>query len=84
MQHSFGLSFRGYPSVPHDPYAMEIVQIQRPLHRVLEVTGRSIDEVVNCPIAKRQVLGYYKLHLEIRRCSEITDLERQWNEHGLL
>jgi len=29
--------------------------------------------------AKRQVLGYFKLHKWVERESEIGDLERQWN-----
>lgn len=48
-------------------------------HRVLGFTGKTIDDIVNCPIAKRTVLGYFKLHRFVERSSEITDLERQWN-----
>jgi hypothetical protein len=55
------------------------VQVQRPLRRVLEFTGKTIDDVVNDPIARRQVLGYYKLHKWVQRESDIFDLERQWN-----
>ena len=57
----------------------ELVMIQRPLHRVLAFTGRSIDDVINCPIARREVLGYYKLHRWVQRNSEISELEQQWN-----
>ena len=55
---------------------------QRALHRVLNFTGRTIDDVVNNPIVKNEVLGYYKLHKFINRRSEVRDLERQWNSIG--
>jgi hypothetical protein len=58
---------------------VEQVLTQRPLHRVLAFTGRSIDDVVNSPIAKNQVRGFYKLYRQVERQGEITDLERQWN-----
>jgi hypothetical protein len=57
----------------------EFLLIQRPLQRILAFTRRSIDEVVNDPIAKREVLGYYKLHKQIQRGIETRELERQWN-----
>lgn len=72
-------------SVPRrfgQPPPIEQVQLQRPLARVLAFTRRSIDDVVNCPIAKREVLGYYKLHRWVQRESDIGDLERQWNPLG--
>ena len=53
--------------------------VQRPLTRVLAFIGRTIDDVVNDPIVKNQVYGYYKLHRRIERSNEIRDLERQWN-----
>ena len=62
--------------------ATEHVVIRRPLHRVLAFTGRSIDDVVNSPIVKNQVLGYYKLHKWVERESEISDLEKAWNPLG--
>jgi hypothetical protein len=52
---------------------------QRPLHRVLAFTRRSIDDVVNDPIAKNEVYGYYKLFRQVERASDIRDLEKQWN-----
>ena len=57
----------------------EYILIQRPLQRILAFTRRSIDDVVNDPIAKREVLGYYKLHRQIQRGIETRELERQWN-----
>ena len=76
MNH-LGFGIRSLPRQVAD--GVEHVIVQRPLHRVLAFTGRSIDDVVNDPIAKREVLGYYKLHKWVYRQSEISDLERQWN-----
>jgi hypothetical protein len=59
--------------------AHQLVVVQRPLRRVLAFTGRTIDDVINDPVARNQVRGYYKLHCWIRRESEISELERQWN-----
>jgi len=58
--------------------AVTYLLIQRPLHRILAFTGRSIDDVVNNPISKNEILGYFKLHKQIERAGEITELERQW------
>jgi hypothetical protein len=52
---------------------------RHPLHRVLAFTRRTIDDVINDPIARNEVRAYYKLHKWIDRSSEISDLERQWN-----
>ncbi len=60
----------------------EYVVVRRPLHRVLAFTGRSIDDIVNSPIVKNQVLGYYKLHRWVDRQGEILDLEKSWNPLG--
>ena len=60
-----------------DPRVERVVQ--RPLNRVLAFTGRTIDDVVNDPMVKNQVYGYYKLYRQIERSSEVRDLERQWN-----
>jgi len=57
----------------------EHVLIQRPLSRIFAFTGRNIDDVVNCPIAKAEVLGFYKLSRQVWRTCEIVDLERQWS-----
>jgi hypothetical protein len=76
----FGFSFsrRQSEAEPKVSYVMN----QRPLQRVLNFTGRTIDDVVNNPIAKNEVLGYFKLHKFVRRRSEILDLEQQWNPIG--
>ena len=57
----------------------EIVHLQNALRRVLAFTGHTIDDVVNSPVAKSKVRGYYKLHRWIERENETSDLERQWN-----
>lgn len=52
---------------------------RKALDRILAFTGRTIDDVVNSPIVKNQVIGYYKLHKWIDRAGEVSELERQWN-----
>ncbi len=74
----FSFGRKSLPVEGVDPTEHRVVQ--RPLRRVLAFTGRSIDDVVNNPIVKREVLGYYKLHKQIHRSGEVRDLERQWNE----
>ena len=76
-----GLEAAG-PLGPEPAGRTEHVLIQRVLRRVLAFTRLSIDDVVNDPIAKNHVLGYYKLHKAVQRSSEITELERQWNPLG--
>jgi hypothetical protein len=74
------LGLGGGGSLPADSEpGREHVMVQRPLKRVLAFTGRSIDEVVNDPIAKREILGYYKLYKQVQRGCEVVDLERWWN-----
>ena len=73
-----GLGFRGASQADAATHT-EYVLIQRPLKRILAFTRRSIDDVVNNPIAKNEVLGYYKLHKQIQRGGEVSELERQWN-----
>lgn len=58
--------------------ALERRVIQKRLNRVLAFTGLTIDDVVNNPIAKNQVRGYFKLSKEIDRRGEIVELEKQW------
>ena len=59
------------------------VVLQNRLNRVLAITRLTIDDVVNNPIAKNQVLGYFKLSKQIDRRAEIGELERQWNPNGV-
>lgn len=58
---------------------VEHVQPQAILRRILAFTGRTIDDVVNSPLARREVLGYYKLSRWMDRAGEVAALERQWN-----
>jgi hypothetical protein len=67
--------------VPAEPKVSYVLR-QRALNRILNFTGRTIHDVVNDPIVKNQVLGYYKLHKFIDRRSGVLDLERQWNSVG--
>lgn len=60
----------------------QLVILQRPLDRVLAFTRHNIHEVVNDPIAQREVLGYFKLQRWVTRELERGDLERQWNPLG--
>ncbi len=53
--------------------------VQRPLDRLLAHAGYSIDDVVDNPIAKHALIGYYKLFRQVQRGCEVVDLERQWN-----
>jgi hypothetical protein len=75
----FGLGVGRLARGVEDLGRTEFVLLQRPLQRILAFTRRSIDDVVNDPIAKNEVLGYYKLHKQIRRATETRELERQWN-----
>ena len=62
-----------------DAARIEHVIVQRPLQHVLGFTGHNIDDVVNSPIVKNHVCGYFKLDRWVRRGVEVRDLERQWN-----
>lgn len=64
---------------PDQPQRSERLVIQRVLHRVLSFTGHTIDDVVNDPLVKRKILGFYKLHKWVDREAEVSTLERQWN-----
>jgi len=68
------------PAKPQVAESVEHVIIQRPLDRVLAFTRRSIHDVINDPLARNEVVGYYKLYRWVQRESEISDLERQWNK----
>jgi hypothetical protein len=60
----------------------EHVMVRRPLQRLLAFRGHSIDDVVNNPIVKNEVLGYWKVFRQIERRTELLELERQWNHLG--
>jgi len=73
------LGIRNVRVRPPEGARVERVITHRPLHRVLAFTRRTIDDVINDPIARNQVRAYFKLHKWIQRETEISDLERQWN-----
>jgi hypothetical protein len=60
----------------------EHVMVRRPLSRVLAFRGRSINDVVNDPIVKNEIFGYWKLYRAIERHEEVAELECQWNPLG--
>jgi hypothetical protein len=64
-------------SVRSGPEIERIVQ-QRPLQRVLAFLGHSIDDVVNDPIVRNKVFGFYKLQRQVDRAMEVSELERWW------
>jgi hypothetical protein len=76
------LGLRGGGWMPPGETPIEQVIVQCPLHRILAFVRRSIDDVVNSPVAKNQVYGYYKLSRFIERRGEILELEQQWNPLG--
>jgi hypothetical protein len=73
------LGLRSARLAPRHHTGVEHVVVQRPLQRVLAFRNRSIDDVVNDPIVKNEIFGYWKLHKQIIRSSEVVELERQWN-----
>jgi hypothetical protein len=62
--------------------ALRRVVYENRLARVMAFARVTIDEVVNCRIAKNKVLGYYKVSKLIDRRGEILELEKQWNPTG--
>ncbi|HEY0010280.1 MAG TPA: hypothetical protein VGB55_16275 [Tepidisphaeraceae bacterium] len=58
---------------------IEYLQRSTRLQRLLNFCGWSIDDVVNNPLAKRDVLRWYKLGRWTERRLEIHELEKQWN-----
>ena len=76
------IGFRAMPRLTPAATGTSYVMRQHTLRRVMAFVGRSIDEVVNDPIAKNQVRGYFKLARQIERAGEVTELERQWNAIG--
>ena len=73
------IGFRSRPRLKSAETGVSFVMPQQTLRRVMAFVGRSIDDVVNDPIAKNQVRGYFKLAKQIERAGEVTELERQWN-----
>jgi hypothetical protein len=79
MSNLRGLGLTSTPGLRREPNGLEHVVVQHPLRRVLAFRRRTIDDVVNDPIVKSEIFGYFKLQKEIERTSEIVDLEQQWN-----
>ena len=55
------------------------VHLRRTLARLLAFAGWSIDDVVSNPMAKRDMVRWYKTERRMQRMIEVSDLERQWN-----
>lgn len=62
--------------------ALVYIQASQPMQRLLSFAGRTMDEVVNCPVARRHVTIYYRVGRQIERTCEAIELERQWNPLG--
>ena len=82
MSNLSGLGIGGRLPLHREEPGTEHVLIQRLLQRVLAFRGHSIDDVVNNPIVKNDVLGYWKVLKQIQRRSEALELEQQWNSLG--
>ncbi len=67
---------------PEIPAGVTHVVRQRRLARLLAFAGRSIDDVVNCGVAKRQIVHYFKTERAVARRIAVLELERQWNSLG--
>ena len=52
---------------------------QRNFSRLLAFAGWTIDDVVNNPIARRDMRNWFKTDRRLHRQLEVLDLERQWN-----
>ena len=65
-----------------NPTPIVRVVLQTPIHQLLAFAGHSIDDVVNCPVARRRVAYYHRVGRQIVRAGEVADLERQWNPLG--
>lgn len=68
----------------HGGREVERVVQQMPLRRVMDFLRCSIDDVINDPMVRWQVAGYYRLQKEVDRWCEVVDLERWWNGRGIL
>lgn len=79
---SLGMSSPAGMGLRYRAQGVEHVTVRRVLSRVLEFTRFTIDDVVNDPVAKNAVRGYFKLHRWVEREGETLSLERQWNPLG--
>lgn len=68
---SLGLDSPQRPSVGERPMAM--FSEAQVLGRIFEFTGYTINDVINDPLARNAVRGYYELYRFVeRRCEEIA------------
>lgn len=67
---------------PPENAAVTHVHLRRDLARLLAFAGWTIDDVVTNPIAKRDVVRWFKTDRRLQRRVEMLDLERQWNPLG--
>lgn len=79
MSNLRGLGIGHHFSPARGPANAEQVVPQHALRRVLAFRRCSIDDIVNDPMVKREILGYFKLQNQITRVCETVELERQWN-----
>lgn len=65
----------GHQVLPSEPqFAYEQRMASFALSRVLEFTGHTLDELINDPYARYEVVGYYKLYRFIAsRCEELPE-----------
>jgi len=61
--------------------ALVHVQPQRQFRRLLAFAGRTIDDIVNSPLDKRDIFNWYRMSLKMERRLEVLELEQQWNGH---
>ena len=76
------LSIQAFHEGPEQSEGVTQVMPQRKLARLLAFAGRTIDDVVNSPVAKREIVHYFKTERLTHRRMEILALEAQWNPLG--
>ncbi|HEX8340381.1 MAG TPA: hypothetical protein VF624_05685 [Tepidisphaeraceae bacterium] len=77
MRDAFGLPMHDLPEPPAP--AASLVLKQHEMRRLLNFAGWTIDDVVQNPIARRDVARWFKLGRAMHRRLEVLELERQWN-----
>ena len=65
-----------------DQRRVQHVLLLNSLRRIMAFRHRSIDDIVNSPIAKNEMYAYWKLQHQIDRHGELIELEKQWNPLG--
>ena len=77
MRDVLGISIANFPA-PEQPRASFVLK-QHELRRLLNFAGWTIDDVVQNPIARRDVRNWYKLHRATQRRLDVLELEQHWN-----